>query len=228
MAGDDMAAELIAKAKRPLEIEPRALRQCSAAVFEMVSPRRRPRTSRRPCRRRSGRRPSRRSKRRDRPSQVVAGLDRQPEVAALLGAAHGADVGDDPGEHRPRLVPGRPLVNFEPVDPEPPLIDQSPAAVRVGDRVEPDIAEARLALADDDRRAVDQDSVDQVFAEKGRRGRRSALDQQVVDVMKPNTSCGFRRISQPSTASPRVSSARRGERSSRPGRRTSSCGWSAR
>ena len=64
------------------------------------APKHRPRTSRRPCRPRSGTRPSRRSTRRDRPcrgrsrSAIV-----QPEVAALLGAADGADVGDDPGEH---------------------------------------------------------------------------------------------------------------------------------
>ncbi len=59
-----------------------------------------------------------------------------------------------------------------------------PAAVRVGDRVEADIAERRLALADDDRRPVDQDAIDQILGQEGGRGGRSALDQQVVDVMK--------------------------------------------
>ena len=56
--------------------------------------------------------------------------------------------------------------------------------MRVGDRVEPDIAERRLAFADDDRRAIDQDPVDQILGQERRRGRRSAFDQQVVDVMK--------------------------------------------
>src|SRR3954453_7836049 len=84
-----------------------------------------------------------------------------------------------------RLVPASPLVNFEPVDPEPSVIEQSPAIVGVRDGVEPDIAEARFAFADDDRRSVDQDSVDQILVEKSCRGRRSALYQQVVDVMKP-------------------------------------------
>ncbi len=65
------------------------------------------------------------------------------------------------------------------------LVDQAPAAVRVGDRVEPDIAERGLALADDDRRAIDQDAVDQILGEKGRRGGRPALDEEIVDVMKP-------------------------------------------
>src|SRR5437763_15252641 len=59
-----------------------------------------------------------------------------------------------------------------------------PALVGVGDRVKPDIAEARLALADDDGCAIDQDAVDQIFAQKSGRRCRSALDQQVVDVMK--------------------------------------------
>ena len=90
------------------------------------------------------------------PVEIVARADDQPQVAALLGAAHGADVGDDPGEHWPRLAAALALVNFEPVGPEPLLIDQPPAAMRIGDRVEADIAEARLALADDDRRAVDR------------------------------------------------------------------------
>ena len=60
----------------------------------------------------------------------------------------------------------------------------APAAVGVGDGVEADVAEARLALADQDRRAVDQDAVDQIGGEEGGGGGRSAFDQQVVDVMK--------------------------------------------
>ena len=129
---------------------------------------------------------------------VVAAADGQPQVAALLDAADGADVGDDAGEHgsltcclsktgSPR-EPVEPspdaLVDFEPVDAKPRAVAGLPAAMGVGDRVEPDIAEARLALADQDRRAVDQDAVDQIGGEEGGRGGRSALDQQVVDVMK--------------------------------------------
>src|SRR6476619_6093542 len=83
-----------------------------------------------------------------------------------------------------RLVAAHALVNFEPVDTEPPLVDEAPTVVGVGDRVEADIAEARLSLAADARGAVDQDPVDQVFGEERRRRARSPLDQQVVDVMK--------------------------------------------
>src|SRR3954470_19221999 len=83
-----------------------------------------------------------------------------------------------------RLAVPHPLVNFEPVDAEALFPDQFPPAVGVGNGVEADIAEARLALADDDRGAVDQDPVDQIFAEEGGRRRRPAFDQQLVDVMK--------------------------------------------
>ena len=61
--------------------------------------------------------------------------------------------------------------------------------MRIGDGVESDIAERRLALADDDRRPVDQDPVDQVLREERRRGGRPALDQKVVDVMKSAHLC---------------------------------------
>src|SRR6476660_6503414 len=37
--------------------------------------------------------------------EVVGRCDNQPQVAALLGAADGADVCDDPGEHGPALSP---------------------------------------------------------------------------------------------------------------------------
>ncbi len=43
-------------------------------------------------------------------------------------------------------------------------------------------AERRLAVADQDRRAVDEQPVDQVGGEEGRGGLRAALDEQVVDV----------------------------------------------
>src|SRR4249919_2360991 len=83
-----------------------------------------------------------------------------------------------------RLVAAHALVNFEPIDPEPLLVDKAPAIVRIGDRVEPDIAETGFAFADDDGRSVNQDSIDQVVGEEGSRRARSALYQQVVDVMK--------------------------------------------
>ena len=55
-------------------------------------------------------------------AHVIPAADGQPQVAALLGAADGADVGDDPGEHGSRLAFADPLVNFEPVGAEPPLV----------------------------------------------------------------------------------------------------------
>src|SRR6266542_6953143 len=77
-----------------------------------------------------------------------------------------------------------PLVNSEPVDSAPPFLDRTPARMGIGDCVEPDIAERRLAFADDDRRAVDQYPVDQILGQERGRGRRAAFHQQVVDVMK--------------------------------------------
>ena len=72
-----------------------------------------------------------------------------------MGSQHRADVRDDPREHVRRLACPHPLVNFEAVDPEALLVDEPPAAMGVGDRVEADIAETRLPLANDDRRAID-------------------------------------------------------------------------
>src|SRR5205085_11531743 len=83
-----------------------------------------------------------------------------------------------------RLAVSHSLVNFEPVDAEALFPDQFPSAVGIGDGVDADITEARLALADDNRGAVDQDAVDQIFAEEGGRRRRPAFDQQLIDVMK--------------------------------------------
>src|SRR5687768_8261314 len=64
---------------------------------------------------------------------------------AALRQAQGERIGSVP----------HPLVDFEPVDPEPLLVARRPAAVGVGDGVEAHIAERGLAFADDDRRAVD-------------------------------------------------------------------------
>src|SRR5947209_20538695 len=85
----------------------------------------------------------------------------------------------------PRLSRPLALVNFEPVGTEPLLVHEAPAAVGIGDGVEADIAEARLALADDDRGTVVEHAVDQILGEDHRRARRSALHKQIVDVMKP-------------------------------------------
>src|SRR3546814_19735857 len=51
-----------------------------------------------------------------------------------------------------------------------------------GDAVEADIAQRRLALADQDRRTVDQHAVDEVRREEGRGRPRSAFDKQVVHI----------------------------------------------
>jgi hypothetical protein len=64
------------------------------------------------------------------------------------------------------------------------LVDQSPAAMSISDRIEPDVAERRLAFADDDRGAVNDDPIDQILAEERGGGGRSAFDQELVDVMK--------------------------------------------
>ena len=52
----------------------------------------------------------------------------------------------------------------------------------VGERLEADRRNAGLALADQDRRAVDEQPVDQVGGEEGGGGLGPALDQQIVDV----------------------------------------------
>ncbi len=52
----------------------------------------------------------------------------------------------------------------------------------VGEVSEADIADRGLAVADQDRRPVDEHPVDEIGGEEGRGGGRSALGQQVVDV----------------------------------------------
>src|SRR6476646_7661322 len=83
-----------------------------------------------------------------------------------------------------RLAFPHALVNFEAIDAETLLLDKLPAAMRVGDAVEADIAERGLALTDDDRRAIDEDAVDEILGEERGRRCRPALDEQVIDVMK--------------------------------------------
>ena len=99
----------------------------------------------------------------------------------------------------------------------------------VGERVEADIADQRrFALADQDRRAVEEQPIDQIGGKEGGGGFGAALDQQIVDAFEPATSSG---LAEPFPSlrarSPRVSNARRGERSSSPSSRTSSRGASA-
>jgi len=53
--------------------------------------------------------------------------------------------------------------------------------VRVGQVAEADIAERGLAAADQDRRAVEQQPVDQIRGEERRRYGRAALDEDMVD-----------------------------------------------
>ena len=56
--------------------------------------------------------------------------------------------------------------------------------MRVGERARPIGAERRLALADQDRRAIDEQAVDQVGGEEGGGGLGAALDEQIVDVVE--------------------------------------------
>src|SRR6188508_2781277 len=76
------------------------------------------------------------------------------------------------------------LVDFEPVDAKRARFGEPPAAMGVGNAVEADIADRRLALADQDWRSIDEQAVDQIGGEKGSGSCGAALDQQIVDVMK--------------------------------------------
>src|SRR5688572_26157427 len=82
------------------------------------------------------------------------------------------------------------LVDFEPVDAKRPAVGQLPAAMGVGDALEANIADRRFALADQNGRPIDQQTVDQVGGEEGGGRGRAALDEQVVDVMKPEDLLG--------------------------------------
>src|SRR6185369_542975 len=177
MAGDDMAPKLVAQTESAFKVELRSLTPASGGGFGNCLARH---VDREPVVALvdHGQTDARAGDRRAEVDgiEVVTGANDQPEIAALLGAPDGADVGDDPGEHPPRLIPRRALVNFEPVDTETLIVDEPPAVVRIGDGIEADITEARLALSDDDWRAIDQDPVDQIFAEEGGCGGRPAFD----------------------------------------------------
>ena len=57
--------------------------------------------------------------------------------------------------------------------------------MRIGERGEPDVADRRLASADQDRRAVKQQAIDQVRGEERRRRLCAAFDEQVIDAGQP-------------------------------------------
>ena len=73
--------------------------------------------------------------------QVVSGANLQAHVAPLLRTDNGPDVGDGAREHVRRLSLADPLVSIEPVDCEPPRVTRLPKSVRVGNRVQANIAE---------------------------------------------------------------------------------------
>jgi len=53
--------------------------------------------------------------------------------------------------------------------------------MRVGEGFEADIADAGVALADQDRRAVEQQPIDHIGGEKGGCGTGSAFDEEMVE-----------------------------------------------
>src|ERR1700712_522559 len=71
-----------------------------------------------------------------------------------------------------------PLVDFESVLPQCPRVGQCPAAVRVGEAGEADVADPRLAVADQDRGAVEQQPIDQIGGEDARRDAGAAFDEE--------------------------------------------------
>ncbi len=79
------------------------------------------------------------------------------------------------------LIPSRPLVDVEPVAAKQAAVGEPPAAVRVGQIGEADIAKRRLAAADQDRRAIEEQAIDAVGGEEGRRGAGAAFDEQRID-----------------------------------------------
>ena len=119
-------------------------------------------------------------------------------------------------------------MDFEPVGAELPRIGQAPASVRVGESGEADAVERRAAGAEQDRRAIPEQAVDQIGGEESGSGRRTAFDQEMIDAGEVGDGVRAPRSS-PTRRARRVrdSRIRRGLRSSRPGRRTSSAGASA-
>src|SRR6185312_16540917 len=76
------------------------------------------------------------------------------------------------------------LVDFQPVDSKRARLGEPPPAVGIGEAGQADMADRLPPLADQDRCAVEQQPVDQIGGEEGGRGGGTALDEQVVDVMK--------------------------------------------
>ena len=102
MAGDDMPAEFVAELQRALEVEAAALAStCPCAVRAMVSAETSTANQSGPLSTTVRHTPEQAI---DAPRSiaggVVAGGDRDAQVAALLDARDRADVGDDAGEHR--------------------------------------------------------------------------------------------------------------------------------
>ena len=54
----------------------------------------------------------------------------------------------------------------------------------LGEIIEPDIADCRLTAADHDRRAIEQQAVDEVGLEEGGGGLSAALDEQMIDAVQ--------------------------------------------
>ena len=107
MAGDDMAAELVAEPQRPFEVEARALCHMAGGVRAWVSAETSTANQSSPLSTTVRQTPEQaieapRSTR----GHVIAAGDGQAQVAALLDAADGADVGDDAGEHGRASMPG--------------------------------------------------------------------------------------------------------------------------
>ena len=71
--------------------------------------------------------------------------------------------------------------------------------MRIGQRPKPDIAETRLATANQNRRAIDQQAVDLVGLEERRGRQRATFDQQVTakSGRKPQNASGTMAFSRP-------------------------------
>src|SRR3546814_11671719 len=77
-----------------------------------------------------------------------------------------SDLGDDSRKHSG--LPGA-LVDLEPVAAKLACVGLPPAAVRFGECAEPDIAQRGQPAPDQDRRAIEQQPIDQIGGEKDRK-----------------------------------------------------------